>query len=119
MQVRLRDGFGDFGMIGVAIARAIPLQTENWEIETWLMSCRVLGRKVEEAMLQEIAEAAKAAGASRLYGVYKPTAKNGMVAEHYSKLGFQPVEDEECAPRRFMLDLGGYRASELPMTVER
>ena len=87
-------------MIGVAIARAIPLQTENWEIETWLMSCRVLGRKVEEAMLQEIAEAAKAAGASRLYGVYKPTAKNGMVAEHYSKLGFQPVEDEECAPRR-------------------
>src|SRR5581483_6064567 len=54
LQVRLADRFGDLGMIGVVICGPGSGRFE-WEIETWLMSCRVLGRKVEEAMLAETA----------------------------------------------------------------
>ena len=59
------------------------------------MSCRVLGRHVEQAMLQEILEHARAAGVTTLAGVYRPTARNAIVSEHYGKLGFQLREIEE------------------------
>jgi len=52
LQVRLIDAFGDNGMIGVVICR--PLSEADWEIDTWLMSCRVLGRRVEHMVLREI-----------------------------------------------------------------
>ena len=118
LQVRLRDSFGDFGMIGVVIARPSSIQTDSWEIESWLMSCRVLGRKVEDAMLCEIARAATDAGARQLIGLYRPTAKNGMVAGHYPKLGFVPLEDRDGA-RQFALDLQAYGPPDLPMQIER
>src|SRR5258705_2746178 len=51
LQVRLADSFGDNGMISVLICRG---RAQDWDIDTWLMSCRVLGRRVEEAVLQEI-----------------------------------------------------------------
>jgi predicted enzyme involved in methoxymalonyl-ACP biosynthesis len=61
-------------------------------LDTWLMSCRVLGRQVEQATLGVLAEAAKARGATALVGEYRPTPKNGMVADHYAKLGFVPAD---------------------------
>ena len=83
LQVRLRDRFGDSGMIAVLIARRSEHQGEPaLDIDTWLMSCRVLGRKVEEAMLRELALAARAASLRWIVGRYIPTAKNGMVKEH-------------------------------------
>jgi FkbH-like protein len=86
LQVRLRDRFGNLGMIGVIIAR--PSAPETWTIDSWLMSCRVLGRRVEEAMRNELVRAAARAGVATLIGIYRPTAKNKMVADHYAKLGF-------------------------------
>jgi FkbH-like protein len=83
LQVRLRDRFGDSGMIAVLIARRSEHQGEPAvDIDTWLMSCRVLGRKVEEVMLRELALAARAASLRWIVARYIPTAKNGMVKEH-------------------------------------
>src|SRR5262249_36744155 len=60
-----------------------------WEIDTWLMSCRVIGRKLEELMLTTLADAAREHGAQKLRGVYIPTAKNAIVADLLPRLGFR------------------------------
>ncbi|MDB5932487.1 MAG: methoxymalonyl-ACP biosynthesis protein [Polaromonas sp.] len=91
LAVRLRDKFGDNGLISVVLARpGTGLAPGELLIDTWLMSCRVLGRQVEEAVLGVLAGAAARAGATALIGEYRPTSRNAMVAEHYPKLGFVP-----------------------------
>ena len=97
LQVRLVDKFGDNGMISVIICRAAGADT--WEIDTWLMSCRVLGRKVEAMVLREILEQARQAGMQRLVGVYRPTEKNALVREHYHKLGFSLISEVDGETR--------------------
>jgi FkbH-like protein len=89
IQARLVDRFGDNGIIAIVIGRMDD--GEVLELDTWLMSCRVLGRRVEEATLNIVADAARGMGARQLRGLYRPTAKNGMVAKHYEKLGFRTV----------------------------
>jgi FkbH-like protein len=86
LQVRLKDRFGDNGMICVVICR--PDKRRAWRIDTWLMSCRVLGRGVERLVLQYLLERARAAGVATVVGEYRPTERNGMVRGHYEKLGF-------------------------------
>jgi FkbH-like protein len=91
LQYRLTDRFGDNGIIGIVIGR---IQNDaDLLIDTWLMSCRVLGRRVELAMLEVLIENAKNAGIRRLIGEYLPTAKNAMVRDHYPKLGFRSVSE--------------------------
>jgi FkbH-like protein len=94
LQFRLKDRFGDNGIIAVVIARAMADEAAvlRYQIDTWLMSCRVLGRGVEAATLNVLAAQARARGAGRLVGVYRPTERNGMVADHYAKLGFQACD---------------------------
>lgn len=104
LQLRLADRFGDNGMIAVVIGRLTP--ENDCLIDTWLMSCRVLGRGVEGATLNLVAAEAQRLGADRLVGEYRPTAKNGMVSEHYVKLGFEP---DPHAPDRFVLHLADWR----------
>jgi FkbH-like protein len=115
MQVRLVDRFGDNGMISVVI---FDKGDEAWHCDTWLMSCRVLGRRVEEAVLAHVAAAAKAAGAQRLIGDYLPTPKNGLVERHFAKLGFDRLEDLPEGGTRWALDLTSYDAPDLPMRIE-
>jgi len=86
LQLRLLDRFGDNGIIAIIIGR-MQNETELL-IDTWLMSCRVLGRGVETTTLNLIASHAKALGAHRLIGEFIATKKNGMVRDHYTKLGF-------------------------------
>jgi len=86
--VRLVDRFGDYGLISVVICRT---EGEDAEIDTWLMSCRVLKRQVEHEALNEIVRLARSRNCSRIKGVYLPTAKNGMVRDHYPALGFTPL----------------------------
>jgi FkbH-like protein len=118
LQVRLADRFGDLGMISVVICRPDPVEgAATWLIDTWLMSCRVLGRKVEEAVLRRICAEATARGVSLLRGVYIPTAKNSMVRDHYAKLGFALIREADDRSRIFELPLDGYVAPELPMAV--
>jgi FkbH-like protein len=83
----LEDKFGDHGLICIVI-----LQSENGEtlfIDTWLMSCRVLKRGMEDFVLNTITDFAKENGYTHLKGEYLPTAKNEMVKEHYSNLKFK------------------------------
>lgn len=86
LQVRLIDRFGDNGMISVIICK--PSEPATWTIDTWLMSCRVLGRRVEESVLCEILSQARSHGIARLIGEFIPTDRNMMVQKHYQKLGF-------------------------------
>ncbi|MEP6966697.1 MAG: HAD-IIIC family phosphatase [Pseudomonadota bacterium] len=117
LQVRLEDKFGDLGMIGVVICTADKYNDRSdWHIDTWLMSCRVLGRKVEEAMLGEIARGAMAKGVKRLVGIYIPTVKNGMVADHYQKLGFRMAAETDGHPT-FVLELGDYTRPSIPIEI--
>jgi len=104
MQVRLEDIFGDNGMISVVICR--EREKRVWEIDTWLMSCRVLGRRVEHAVLREIVKHARAVGVEKLVGAYRPTGRNALVADHYSKLCFTKVSEEPQAVTLWELTLG-------------
>ena len=113
LQLRLTDRFGDNGIIGIVIGR---LQEDGaMLIDTWLMSCRVLGRQVEQATLNVVAQTAKSMGARQLIGEYAPTPKNRMVEKHYQKLGFETVEVAETGASRSILDLG--RFSEIPIFI--
>jgi FkbH-like protein len=116
LQVRLADRFGDNGMISVIIFDKAPTE---WSCDTWLMSCRVLGRRVEELVLATVAEEARSAGAERLKGIYIPSKKNGLVIEHFAKLGFNKTGDLPDGGTTWTLDLADYVAPELPMRILR
>jgi len=103
LQLRLIDRFGDNGIIAIVIGK---MQGDNdLLIDTWLMSCRVLGRQVEPTTLNLVAGAAKRLGARRLIGEYLPTKKNGMVKDHYQKLGFTVIEQGGDGSSRSVLEL--------------
>ena len=96
LYVRLRDRFGDNGIISVVIGRFVLNHARRlMEIDTWLMSCRVLGRGVETAVLDLLMETARAHDAVALLGRYRPTDRNGLVCDHYHKLGFSPLTCEQ------------------------
>jgi FkbH-like protein len=82
---RLADRFGDNGLVSVLIGRVVG---DNIELDAWLMSCRVLKREFELAMFDALVEQSQARGIRKIVGVYIPSKKNSMVAEHYAGLGF-------------------------------
>ena len=86
----LEDKFGNHGLIGAVILKRIDKQTLF--IDTWIMSCRVLKRGMEQFTLYCLVKEAAKRGYSKLVGEYIPTAKNGIVKEHYSSLGFEPMD---------------------------
>ncbi len=100
--LRLRDRFGDQGLVCVAIVVA---EGDSARIDSFLMSCRVMNRKVEHTLMALIAGWARAKGCARLVGDYIPTAKNGMVSEFYPGLGFETAGALEGKGTRYTLDL--------------
>jgi FkbH-like protein len=116
LHARLIDKYGDNGIICAIICRATSPDT--WTIESWLMSCRVLGRCVEQAVLAEIVFRARAAGITTLEGIYLPTDRNEMVREHYGKLGFTGLDDGVDGSSHWGLRTD-IAFEELPMTVQR
>jgi FkbH-like protein len=99
--LRLSDRLGDEGIVGVAIVRK---ETKTWILDSFLLSCRVIGRKVETAFLAQIVENAKEESVSTLVGEYIPTQKNAPVKGFYSGHGFEEVEHEGDV-YRWKLDL--------------
>lgn len=87
--LRLADRFGDNGLVGVAVA--LPADANAWRVDTFLLSCRVIGRGAETALLAELAARAVARGAQQLRGEFIPSAKNAIAAEFYERHGFQPA----------------------------
>jgi FkbH-like protein len=120
LQVRLADAFGDNGMISVVICRheGTDAWLRAWTIDTWLMSCRVLGRGVERMVLRELLQHAKQRGIDRLIGIYRPTERNAMVRDHYQGLGFRRIS--EAPNKETVWELGiDARVEEAPMRVRR
>lgn len=87
----LEDRFGEHGITGLVIAR---IGKGVWTLDTFLMSCRVIGRGFEDWMLATVVESARAARADRVEGVYRPTPKNAQVADFYSNRGFERIKAE-------------------------
>ena len=114
LQIRLTDIFGDNGMIGIVICHKAQVA---WEIDTWLMSCRVLGRSVEEATLQHLLSCAKSASVLKLIGTYVPTERNVIVKDHYMKLGFTKVASKESGEEVWELEVDDSERKFPPMKV--
>ena len=87
----LQDRFGDNGVVGLAVVRCLA---HEWVLHLLLMSCRVLGRTVEEALVGWIGEQARVGGAGRLVGEFVPTAKNKSFAGFYESCGFTAADPE-------------------------
>ena len=103
---RLKDKFGDNGLVSVIAAR---LAGQEMHVELWLMSCRVLKRDMELAMLDALVARAAARGATRIVGYYYRTAKNAMVAEHYGALGFERISAQSDGSQSvWQLTVAGY-----------
>jgi FkbH-like protein len=94
LSIKVRDRFGDHGLVGVAITCD---EAEGCEIETFLLSCRVIGRAVETALLSHLAQAAAARGRLRLTGQFIPTKKNAPARDFYAQHGFQLLENNSNA----------------------
>ncbi|MBR2044932.1 MAG: HAD-IIIC family phosphatase [Agathobacter sp.] len=92
---KLGDKFGDNGVVSVVIGRIDGEQKDELHMELWIMSCRVLKRDMEYAMMDELVEKAKTVGIKNIYGYYYPTAKNAMVKEFYSLQGFTKCSEDE------------------------
>jgi len=88
--LRVRDRFGDNGLVGVAITHH---QGDTSEIDTFLLSCRVIGRTVETAFLSFLAGHARAQGVRRLQGWFLPTRKNAPARDFYPAQGFIPAQE--------------------------
>jgi FkbH-like protein len=99
--IRLKDRFGDHGLVGVAIAHD---EGEQCELDTFLLSCRVIGRTVETALLAHIARSAAERGRKRLIGWFLPTKKNAPARDFYQQHGFQRQESNGSGSL-WMLDL--------------
>ena len=104
----LEDKFGDNGLIAVIIMKR--QDEETLFVDTWLMSCRVLKRGMENFTLNTMVTCAKKRGYKRIIGEYLPTAKNKMVEAHYPSLGFEKIEG--AATAQYVLDVENYQPRE-------
>ena len=102
---KLRDSFGDNGVVSVVIG---AISGEMCDIELWLMSCRVLKKNMEYAMLDTLVNECKARGLNRLKGHYFPTAKNSMVKDLFADFGFEKTGEDGSGNTEWDLDLANY-----------
>ena len=93
LQFRLLDKYGDNGLVSAMILHPDPKQPEVFEIDNWVMSCRVFGRQLEFEAMNIAVEQARRRGIKALRAAYIPTPKNRVISELYPSLGFSPVND--------------------------
>jgi FkbH-like protein len=105
----LADKFADHGLVSSLVA---VQEGEAMRIDSWLMSCRVFSRSAEQFMLRGLIAMARARGARTIIGEYRPTAKNGVVADLYERLGFAPAGEG-----LFRLDLTGFDPAVLETAI--
>ncbi len=122
LQLRLLDRFGDNGIIAIIIGRMqngeSGLPPDSLLIDTWLMSCRVLGRQVEPTTLNLVVEQAKLLGAQRVVGEYRPTKKNGMVRDHFGRLGFTTGPEDAEGGTTSILELADFTPADTFIDVK-
>ena len=113
---KLVDKFGDNGVVTVVSGRQ---EGDVLHMRLWLMSCRVLKRGMEDAMMDAVVADAAARGVKTIRGYYYPTAKNAMVKDFYAEMGFAKVEADEAGSTTWELEVSGYRPRRPHMTIER
>jgi FkbH-like protein len=101
LSLRARDRFGDQGLVGVSITHD---HEDTCEIDTFLLSCRVIGRTIETAFLAALAKEASSRGRTHLAGTFLPTKKNAPARDFYSQHGFQ-LESDGASGSRWVLEL--------------
>lgn len=99
---RLEDKFGDNGVVSVVSGHR---ENEEFHIDLWLMSCRVLKRDMEFAMMDVLVQKCRAKGIRKIWGYYYPTAKNAMVKEFYAKQGFTKQSEDSEGNTSWYLDI--------------
>jgi predicted enzyme involved in methoxymalonyl-ACP biosynthesis len=113
-QVRLKDRFADHGMISAIVVRTAA---DVWTIEGWVMSCRVLERGVEAAIIGQLTLLAAQAGVREIVGLYRPTPRNGLVRDLYPRLGFETVAAQADGGATYRLTPDSARVEAPPMRV--
>ena len=99
---RLLDKFGDNGLVSIIIGNQLE---DELHIDLWLMSCRVLKRGMEAAMFGQLVAEAKARKVKKIIGYYYPTAKNGMVSQLFSEMGFVNVQTNDNGNKVWYFDI--------------
>lgn len=102
---KLTDKFGDNGVVSVVIGKK---DGKTLNMELWLMSCRVLKRDMEFAMLDTLVDKCREQGIDTIKGYYYPTAKNGMVKELYKTFGFDKISEDEQGNTVWELNVSTY-----------
>jgi FkbH-like protein len=102
---RLEDKFGDNGLVSVIIGR---IEKRRLHLDLWLMSCRVLKRDMEKAMLDQLVEEARKRNINEVIGYYYPTAKNGMVSSLFQVMGFEQLSDASTEGSLWKMNLSNY-----------
>ena len=110
---KLTDKFGDNGLISIVVGK---VEGKKCIIDTWLMSCRVLKRDMEFAMLDVLVEECSKRGLTEIYGQYKRTAKNSMVANLYGDMGFELIESSETEGL-WKLTISNFNRKELTIKI--
>jgi FkbH-like protein len=113
LALRLRDKFGDQGIVAVLLA--VPVDSATLIVDSFLVSCRALGRRVEDALWSVLLDRAKAQGIRRLQARFVPTAKNGIVESLYDRLGLRKL-DESSSGIDYELD--PIRSHEFPSWIQ-
>ncbi len=111
---KLTDKFGDNGVVSVVIGHK---NGDTLDMELWLMSCRVLKRGMEQAMLDTLVEKCRGSGISRIRGYYYPTAKNHMVEKLYETFGFRLISEDDAGNTVWELPVEGYDYQNLVIAV--
>ena len=104
LYAKLCDKFGDNGVISAIIGN-IGEDRNELHINLWLMSCRVIKRNVEFAMMDELVEKAVSENIKTIYGYYFPTAKNSMVKDFYRLLGFEKYREDDSGNTVWKFDI--------------
>ncbi len=99
---KLSDRFGDNGVVSVVIGE---IRGDELHVELWLMSCRVLKRDMEFAMMDELVKKCNECGIKKIVGYYYPTAKNGMVKDFYERQGFTKVSEDNLGNTIWHFDI--------------
>ncbi len=99
---KLTDKFGDNGVVSVVIGHR---NGDVLDMDLWIMSCRVLKRDMEYAMMDELVHNAASGGIVKIRGHYYPTPKNKMVKDFYALMGFDLVSEDEEGNRTWEFEV--------------
>lgn len=114
---KLEDIFGDNGVITVVIGQI--KNNNELHIDLWIMSCRVLKRNMEFAMMDELVKKTKEKNIKTIYGYYYPTNKNKMVSDFYDLQGFDIVSCDENGNKTYRLDISEYENKNFVIEVNK